>query len=876
MKIFEQQKDQLYTNNESKLSGLYPLGKGSFWHSGIHLHLDSPITTAFEGDVVAYYIADKYQVNSKGKNVSKSFVLMRHNINLMKGSENTENSQIEFFSLYTSLLPDSEMKVVKDFKESKELTNSNKNMNLPFYKDVKFTINQSKCNSYRKLKNDDFYVGARGNIVDGSYLTKRKLEDKNNIQLGNKKIVLPLKAVKLENSDKYYDVKVEKDSVEYFPVNTDSKIFFSRGTIKVGTVFCCSSEPTVVKNENYYKIKSNGKILKNKEKSGYIFQCETYKNNPSSDYAYVNEKLKYSILYDVTEIEDRKNFFFICKYSELKKFITDVNNISGIKAFFANLGFGINKEQLNRDITENIKLKSSKEEYKDDDIIFICNNKYDWNDNKISKDRVKQIFYDISFKNKLSSYAIFYVSEKVYGDISNNVKEYSEKSLNLVKLSAIKENQEQFACSIESENVEIDSKNNISLLTNNLLYHVKTHLPTSYDTEWLVKGSDLTLLSGPDVVLVDDGKSFTNTAKGLMLYDKNNKKSPCLLIDKESDSFIVSDYKSFIENSNNDLQLINYNGTEYYVNVSGVEQLKAQVINKIGFSVDSVIKPSGDNGIFLSKDRVLGFASEKDGTKSFDFITFTKDSSFFDTKDKLIIRIPKENAEIRSVAKKSNKTIQRLPYKSTLKIIGKEEIFGHYYYKVKYYLMPVWFSKESLTAKGNKYTIKEDIDSVWISFLKIKSDGKCSGENSWASNEQISLLKDLISNNFEKFRGKEFSFIEKNNEGSSYSLAVDFESVSGTYYIDDISNFTLNEKEQILTIQKRTKDFTLYETVPFVVEKVSDLKQIKSICDSYNCDEGALLKYETGEYYSLVKKDSNVNPDKDYYIKKTDIEEKNL
>ena len=73
MEIFEQDKDYLYSNNESKMIGRFPFGKGGFWHSGIHLHIDSPITLPLEGEVVAYHIADKYQANSKGKNVSKSF-----------------------------------------------------------------------------------------------------------------------------------------------------------------------------------------------------------------------------------------------------------------------------------------------------------------------------------------------------------------------------------------------------------------------------------------------------------------------------------------------------------------------------------------------------------------------------------------------------------------------------------------------------------------------------------------------------------------------------------------------------------------------------------------------------------------------------------
>lgn len=129
--------------------------------------------------------------------------------------------------------------------------------------------------------------------------------------------------------------------------------------------------------------------------------------------------------------------------------------------------------------------------------------------------------------------------------------------------------------------------------------------------------------------MVDDGVSFTNTSKGLMLYDKNNQNNPSLLLEKKSDCFSVSDYKSFIENTGSNSQIISYNGNEYYVKIQNIEQLKVKVINKSGFNVNQTIKTSSDNNhLFLSKERILGFASENGGEKSFDFITFTKDADF--------------------------------------------------------------------------------------------------------------------------------------------------------------------------------------------------------------------------------------------------------
>lgn len=100
--------------------------------------------------------------------------------------------------------------------------------------------------------------------------------------------------------------------------------------------------------------------------------------------------------------------------------------------------------------------------------------------------------------------------------------------------------------------------------------------------------------------------------------------------------------------------------------------------------------------------------------------------------------------------------------------------------------------------------------------------------------------------------------------------------MSAEYFIEDISNFTLDEKAKTLTIKERSTVFTLYESIPYLVNKVNDSSKIKSICDKYSCDEGTLLKYQGTEYYALVKKDSSSKTEKDYYIKKTDIEEKNL
>lgn len=268
--------------------------------------------------------------------------------------------------------------------------------------------------------------------------------------------------------------------------------------------------------------------------------------------------------------------------------------------------------------------------------------------------------------------------------------------------------------------------------------------------------------------MVDDGVSFTNTSKGLMLYDKNNQNNPSLLLEKKSDCFSVSDYKSFIENTGSNSQIISYNGNEYYVKIQNIEQLKVKVLNKSGFNVNQTIKTSSDNNhLFLSKERILGFASENGGEKSFDFITFTKDADFFKTKDSLIIRTPKEDSEIRIVEKIKKTISQKLPYKSVLKITGKEEILGHYYYKVKYYLMPLWFDPNNLTAAGKKYTIKSNLYATWISRLRINSDGSTANSNAWANNQEISILIDLVNKNFESLKGQAYDFIEKNSDATS-------------------------------------------------------------------------------------------------------------
>ena len=95
MKIYNEDINALFNNNENGDSGFFPIGRDGLWHSGIHLQLEHELSPIQEGEVVAYRINSDYQTyevtikdkkDKTGKTVenkfSSNFVLIRHNVDI--------------------------------------------------------------------------------------------------------------------------------------------------------------------------------------------------------------------------------------------------------------------------------------------------------------------------------------------------------------------------------------------------------------------------------------------------------------------------------------------------------------------------------------------------------------------------------------------------------------------------------------------------------------------------------------------------------------------------------------------------------------------------------------------------------------------------
>jgi hypothetical protein len=138
---------ELYKNNESGPAGYYPIGTGNFWHGGIHINSSEKqsIKPIIPGVVITYRINQEYgkvtlpekltetEYNNLGnqdrvkyliedvklktykikegladaektKNVSNSFILMRHEYS----AEQLQSGTLVFYSLYMNLAPVSE------------------------------------------------------------------------------------------------------------------------------------------------------------------------------------------------------------------------------------------------------------------------------------------------------------------------------------------------------------------------------------------------------------------------------------------------------------------------------------------------------------------------------------------------------------------------------------------------------------------------------------------------------------------------------------------------------------------------------------------------------------------------------------------------
>lgn len=143
--------NELYRNSESGNGGFFPLGKGVFWHSGIHINSSKKeiFLPILNGKVVLYRLSKEYKKVSLPKNISKNrffsneayynelykvsnetneeyilkndpseeavsdcFIMLKHELNI----DALNPKKLIFYTLYVNLEPDSESKIYKNTK----------------------------------------------------------------------------------------------------------------------------------------------------------------------------------------------------------------------------------------------------------------------------------------------------------------------------------------------------------------------------------------------------------------------------------------------------------------------------------------------------------------------------------------------------------------------------------------------------------------------------------------------------------------------------------------------------------------------------------------------------------------------------------------
>ncbi len=143
--------NELYRNSESGNGGFSPLGKGVFWHSGIHINSSKKeiFLPILNGKVVLYRLSKEYKKVSLPKNISKNrffsneayynelykvsnetneeyilkndpseeavsdcFIMLKHELNI----DALNPKKFIFYTLYVNLEPDTESKIYKNTK----------------------------------------------------------------------------------------------------------------------------------------------------------------------------------------------------------------------------------------------------------------------------------------------------------------------------------------------------------------------------------------------------------------------------------------------------------------------------------------------------------------------------------------------------------------------------------------------------------------------------------------------------------------------------------------------------------------------------------------------------------------------------------------
>lgn len=888
MKIYNEDINTLFNNNENGDSGFFPIGRDGLWHSGIHLHLEHELSPIQEGEVVAYRLSSDYQtyeVTLKDKKdktekkvenkFSSNFVLLRHNVDI---AMNKKKRTISFFSMYMSLLPDSCYEIVKQYNDFKEL-NDSKKIITPFYRTWEFKINPQKSNNYYCYNgNVNIFPHSKGAIDDNNYLLQKR----------NSYLRCKMQNGSIDTIDTQYlkfPNKEEKIHIRLLPLKNyySIKDFSKRGYTTACDVYA-SYPPVFENNTSYLKIISNGKQLKHNTNTGYVFQRQVKKLVPGdSPYRYIDENQNiYRLpMYDIKKVTDiDENMFVCCKYGLYKDKIESLKKTPQIKLFFSNWDYLNNKQPILEDCNANFTVKVPHLQFDRERTVVFCNNKaaYNWLKSGKLPDDLSKSYYDFQFadiNNKSIPY-IAYVDEAT-------IKLIKKEKINIDLDSKL------FLCSIKangqyvysSENMKIEEDKDICVLSNSLLHKVSSNLRESADTEWFVEAKDVTLLQGPTIELADANQNLRNytlsSTKGLLCYSLDGH--PYKIIKQDEVFTILNPNQSLTEKPRDGKINIFVENKEYLLKISNWNYLIGRTILKNNIELgDSIKKPKADE-IYLTPKDFLGFGSEYDfsekkGKNIHDLVVFFKDNSFLSEKDKKDIHIAKTEKEVFSVEVHEKPLMQRFPTDTTFSIVEEINVFSHKCYKIKITKVPIYFSnKQSTSEKNKQLKISNNMDICWVYDCIVTKDKVTSGTS--IKEKECTIVSKILQVNLNSLKGQCYPFINQNSTKTASKCLVDLGSYSGEYYIVDTENCKIDEKNKELTVKTMDKQIEFYTKNPFEIKKQVLKQALKSknspIKDiEFEHDDGGIVKYNNAEYMAFEAVNQS------FFINKNDIETRNL
>jgi hypothetical protein len=192
---------EVYTKNEAYQDGAYPVSNNLCWHSGIHIHSDSPVYPLTAGTLVAcrisggyslvprhtklsreqYELLDEdersfYRLSDYGicyvlrdgqenvvKKIAPGFALIKHTVPLPQ-SKDAPKQELNFFTLYMNLLPHQEfLKTIipensNDFSKDYCPITRGMDTDIPFYLKWVFKVTNKNLAAIQFAERDNFKI----------------------------------------------------------------------------------------------------------------------------------------------------------------------------------------------------------------------------------------------------------------------------------------------------------------------------------------------------------------------------------------------------------------------------------------------------------------------------------------------------------------------------------------------------------------------------------------------------------------------------------------------------------------------------------------------------------------------------------------------